>query len=169
MAAELPSPVWEDQNKLHSTSGRPSVSQGKSQCWVIQWGKPSAVEILVFAVLLVEMDVKMMTLFLKAFSVYHQSLTRWNMVTRIDRDVISSTVKLLDVLSIPFQMNLICVVIQCSLHKIIFFWGGICMKNQHLHSSNNSKPTEVNGKKHSDFSELGSSPLLLPLTIHDNI
>jgi len=40
------------------------------------------------------------------------------------------------------------------------------MKNQPLHSSNNAKPTEVNGKKYSDFSELGSSPLLLSCIIH---
>lgn len=54
MAVELPSPVREDKNKLHSTSGRTSVSQGKSQCWVIQWGKPSDVEILVFMMLLID-------------------------------------------------------------------------------------------------------------------
>lgn len=48
MTVELPSPVWEDKNKLHSTSGCTSASQGKSQCWVIQWGKSNDVEILVF-------------------------------------------------------------------------------------------------------------------------
>jgi len=54
MAVELPSPVREDKDKLHSASGHTSVGQGKSQCWVIQWGKPSNVEILVFMMLLVD-------------------------------------------------------------------------------------------------------------------
>lgn len=101
MAAELPSPIWEDKNKLHSTSGCTSVSQSESECRVIQRGKSHGVEVLVLMILLIDRN-KCRNDDTISGSLYHLSLAftkqheMWYRYSGVGRDTISSTVKLLD-------------------------------------------------------------------------